>query len=87
MRRLCVLAVATLIVSFAGCQGPRPWDPPGPLNYQHSQAAINDPFPMDDLGPSDATMRPPGFEQPLPQAVRTRIVKDTMATASAATSS
>ena len=78
MRIISNSAALAIIATLVGCQGPRPWDPPGPLNYQHSQAAINDPFPLDDLGPSDGTMRPPGFEQPLPQAVRSRIVKDTM---------
>jgi hypothetical protein len=48
------------------------------MNYQQSRAVINDPFPVDDLGPADGTMRPPGYEQPLPEPVRTRIVRDTM---------
>ena len=78
MRATCIFAFIAVICTLVGCQGPRPWDPPGPLLYQHSQAMINDPFPMDDLGPSDSTMRPPGFEQPLPSAVRSRIVPDTM---------
>ena len=72
------LAVIAIIATLAGCHGRRLCDPPGPLIYQHSQAVINDPFPQDDIGPSDATMRPPGYERPLPQAVRSRIVKDTM---------
>ncbi len=48
------------------------------MNYQQSRAVVNDPFPLDDIGPSDATTRPPGFEQPLPEPVRDRIVKDSM---------
>ena len=57
-----------------GCQLP----PAGPMNYQQSRAVINDPFPLEDIGPTDAAQRPPGFEQPLPQPVRDRIVKDSM---------
>ena len=69
---LAVIGVLSLLGS--GCQLP----PAGPMNYQQSRAVVNDPFPLDDIGPSDATTRPPGFEQPLPGPVRDRIVKDSM---------
>lgn len=72
-RCTAVVAIATLLL--AGCHH---LTPPGPMDFQQSQAVINDPFPLDDLGPSDSTTRPPGFEQPLPQPVRDRIVRDSM---------
>ena len=68
----------TISALFLLCSGCQCLQPPGPMNYQQSQAVVNDPFPLDDIGPSDATTRPPGFEQPLPQPVRDRIVKDSM---------
>ena len=71
--------IATLFLGCcalsAGCQH---LAPPGPMNYQQSRAVVNDPFPLEDVGPSDSTIRPPGFEQPLPAPVRDRIVKDSM---------
>ena len=76
MSKRCLLTAVSAVALMTGCRGLCP--PPGPMNYQQSRAVINDPFPIEDLGPSDPTMRPPGFEQPLPEAVRTRIVKDTM---------
>lgn len=77
MKKHCALAIAIGLTSLlaVGCQH---LAPPGPMDYQQSRAVVNDPFPLDDIGPSDATTRPPGFEQPLPQPVRDRIVKDSM---------
>ncbi len=68
-----VFLVIVSVLSF-GCHCP----PAGPMNYQQSRAVVNDPFPLEDIGPSDSTVRPPGFEQPLPEPVRDRIVKDSM---------
>ncbi len=40
------------------------------MNYQQSRAVINDPFPIEDHRAYRPDERPPGFEQPLPEAVR-----------------
>ena len=76
-RRASAIVIGILALAASGCHG-RCLTPPGPMDFQQSRAVVNDPFPLDDIGPSDATTRPPGFEQPLPQPVRDRIVKDSM---------
>jgi len=72
------IAVILTVASFAGCQKCGWNGPAGSMNQQQAVAAIHDPFPFDDVGPSDGTQRPPGFEQPLPEAVRDRIGPDSM---------
>jgi hypothetical protein len=72
-----MLGLAITSVSFfSGCrQGG--WLPaPGPMLQQQSQAIINDPFPQNDIGPYEAASRPPGYQRPLPEAVRNRIHRD-----------
>ena len=78
MRCLAAFSIASaMLMSLVGCQG-QFLQPPGPMNYQQSTAVIHDPFPLDDLGPSDLAARPPGYQQPLPSPVRNRIAKDAM---------
>jgi len=73
-----ILGVALLASSF-GCRGGNPFfPPPGPLNNQQASAVIHDPYPDRDIAPYDAGSRPPGYENPLPEPVRNRIVKDSM---------
>jgi hypothetical protein len=77
------LAAATLglalLASSTGCRGGNPFfPPPGPLNNQQASAVIHDPYPDRDIAPYDAGSRPPGYENPLPEPVRNRIVKDSM---------
>ncbi|QDT12985.1 membrane or secreted protein [Stieleria marina] len=71
------LIATTLLAPLVGCQG-RLLQPPGPMSYQQSTATIHDPFPQDDLGPSDLASRPPSYQQPVPQPVRNRFGRDTM---------
>ena len=52
--------------------------PAGPLNQQQANAVVHDPFPQNDIGPYDAASRPPSYQQPLPEAVRNRLVPDQM---------
>ena len=66
-----------MLLCTIGCQS-QFLQPPGPMRYQQSTAVINDPFPLDDIGPSDLASRPPGFQRSLPEPVRNRIAKDTM---------
>lgn len=71
---VCALAVA----SFSGCRN-RGWlSAPGPMNQQQANAIVHDPFPESDIGPSDHSARPLGYQQPLPEPVRNRIVPDAM---------
>ncbi|MEM8666560.1 MAG: membrane or secreted protein [Planctomycetota bacterium] len=51
--------------------------PKGPMNQQQATAVVHDPFPQLDIGPHDPTARPPGYEKPLPEAERNRIIADT----------
>ena len=50
--------------------------PKGPMNVQQSRAVVHDPFPQLDIGPDDAASRPPGYEHPLPEAERNRLIAD-----------
>ena len=78
MRNLFILIVAVMIVtSSVGCQTGL-IQPPGPIDYQQATAVIHDPFPIEDIGPTDLGSRPPGYQQPLPSPVRHQIAKDTM---------
>ena len=66
------------IVCIAGCRGYGLWAPAGPMNQQQANAVVHDPFPQSDIGPSDNSARPLGYQQPLPQPVRNRLVPDAM---------
>lgn len=72
------IAIAATAVVFTGCQNCGWGGPAGPMGQQQAAAAVHDPFPLNDIGPSDGAMRPPGFEQPLPEAVRDQIGPDSM---------
>ena len=48
------------------------------MNQQQAVAAVHDPFPISDIGPTDNAMRPPGYEQPMPEPVRDRLGPDSM---------
>jgi len=52
--------------------------PPGPLNYQQANAVVHDPFPQEDIGPSDHAARPPSYQNPLPLPQRNRLVHDVL---------
>ncbi len=72
---VCVLCVMLLPLTI-GCGLHRCCTPKGPMNQQQAQAIVHDPFPQMDIGPFDAATRPPGYEQPLPEAERNRFVAD-----------
>jgi len=61
-----------------GCQHTNWHGPAGPMNQQQAVAAVHDPFPVNDIGPTDNAMRPPGYQQPLPEPVRDRLGPDSM---------
>lgn len=72
------LLVVVALASLAGCRGRGLLPPAGTMNEQQSRAVIHDPYPQGDVGPSDLGARPPGYEQPLPQPVRNRLIPDAM---------
>ena len=75
---LMSVALVFSIIGIAGCRGRGLWAPAGPMNEQQANAVIHDPFPEDDIGPSDHSARPPSYQRPLPEPVRNRLVPDAM---------
>lgn len=78
---LCHVAIASgyfVLAISSGCRGHSLFPAPGPMNQQQASAVIHDPYPARDIAPYDAASRPPGYEQPLPEPVRNRIVRDSM---------
>lgn len=73
-----IVTSALFLCINIGCRGSQLLPPAGPLNQQQASAVIHDPFPQNDIGPYDAASRPPSYQQPLPEAVRNRIVPDQM---------
>ncbi|MGB0595539.1 MAG: membrane or secreted protein [Rubripirellula sp.] len=74
---LCTLIMPCLLI-LAGCSSRPLCAPKGTMNQQQASAIVHDPFPQSDIGPSDASARPPSYQQPLPEAERNRIVADAM---------
>jgi len=73
---ICVFIA--FLIGTSGC-GLTNWaGPAGPMNAQQAVAAVHDPFPQHDIGPTDGAVRPPGYQQPLPEPVRNRIGPDSM---------
>jgi len=70
--------VLFITATQVGCRGHRFFPPPGPMNQQQARAVIHDPYPLDDIAPTDQGSRPPSYQQPLPEPVRNRIVPDAM---------
>lgn len=83
MRRLvstCMLAflLAAGFACFAGCRG-QGWMPIGrSLPEQQSNAVVHDPFPLEDVAPTDNGVRPPAYREPLSEPVRNRLFPDAM---------
>lgn len=48
------------------------------MDQQQASAVIHDPYPQNDIAPGDLGGRPPDYQQPLPEAVRNRLVPDAM---------
>lgn len=75
MTRLWILAgICLLLSSASGCGTmSRPnWFHPGSSEAQHARAQQFDPYPEDNIGPSNVSMRPPGFESSYPETQRAR---------------
>lgn len=48
------------------------------MDRQQATAVVHDPYPLDDIAPTDQGARPPSFQRPLPEPVRNRIFPDAM---------
>lgn len=72
-----VSCVAFTLVA-TGCRSGACVPPAGSLNEQKANAIIHDPFPLDDIGPDDNSVRPPDYQRSLPEPVRNRIGADAM---------
>ncbi|MEM6331695.1 MAG: hypothetical protein AAF790_15800 [Planctomycetota bacterium] len=63
---------------FAGC-GPYfrtpNWLHPGPAGPQRSDAILFDPYPLDDVGPDVVGSRPRGYQRPVPEVTRARLLR------------
>ena len=75
---LMSVALTFSIVSLSGCRGHNFLAPAGPMNQQQANAVVHDPFPQADIAPSDPSIRPPSYQQPLAEPVRNRLVPDAM---------
>lgn len=75
MKRMWFAAVALLSAGLlSGCRGlgmPNIFSP-GSEDYQRWRAEKFDPYPDPNLGGSMAGTRPPGFENPKPEILRTQ---------------
>lgn len=81
MLKTSIQALALVSIFTAtqlGCRGHRLFPPPGPMNQQQARAVIHDPYPLDDIAPTDKANRPPGYQKPLPEPVRNRLIPDAM---------
>ena len=47
---------------------------PGPVGPQRTEAIYHDPYPLDDVGPEIVGGRPRGYQRPVPEAVRGRLL-------------
>lgn len=72
-----VVAIS-MVTLAAGCRGRSFFPPAGSLNQQQANAIVHDPFPLDDIAPTDLGARPPSYQQPVPEPVRNRLIPDAM---------
>ncbi len=75
---LSIALLAAILTTAAGCRGRGFLPPPGPLEQQQARAVVHDPFPLDDIAPTDNANRPPNYTNPLPEPVRNRLIPDAM---------
>ena len=68
-----------LLLGTNGCQAfldGLPQGTPGPIYEQQSKAVLHDPYPNTDAAPEIVGGRPRGYQQPLPEAVNSRLWVD-----------
>ncbi|MEM6798609.1 MAG: hypothetical protein AAF589_03765 [Planctomycetota bacterium] len=53
---------------------------PGPAGPQRTDAIYHDPYPLDDVGPEIVGGRPRGYQRPVPETLRGRLLETQPAT-------
>ncbi len=73
MNRLSSAILVALLVVFAGCNGHGSLlGSRGSVQQQQLSATVHDPYADNDAGPEIVGGRPPGFQKPLAEPVRSR---------------
>ncbi len=79
MPRGVALSCCMLFLACAGCANrPRGWGFPwgqGTQEVQASRAAVHDPYPLNDIGPTVLGGRPRGFFDPEAEPVRANVTE------------
>ena len=71
------MVVVQVCLALTGCSLGRPnWGHPGPTAYQQHRATLFDPYADNDAGPEVVGARPPDFQKPLAEPVRSRAMRD-----------
>jgi len=71
--RSSALLLALLLVICGGCQGYGSLlGPRGTVQQQRYSATVHDPYADNDAGPEIVGGRPPGYQKPLAEPVRSR---------------
>ena len=65
---LMSVAIVFSIRLPAGCRGTWLLGPPGPLNEQQANAVVHDPYPENDIAPSDNSAAPTELPAAAPRA-------------------
>jgi hypothetical protein len=75
--RMLLAAVIVAGASLAGCGlAPPRVGAREPVLYQQYRATLHDPYADQDAGPDTVELRPREFQQPLPEPVRSRWLRD-----------
>jgi len=78
IRGVGIAVCLTLTVVATGCRGRSLFPAVGSINQQQANAIVHDPYPLDDIAPTDLGARPPSYQQPVPEPVRNRLIPDAM---------
>ncbi len=71
-----VAAIPLLLVGLSGCRSDRSLlQPPGSMEKQRHDATVFDPYADNEIGPEVVGGRPKDFQQPLPDADRSRLFR------------
>lgn len=75
---VALVVASAMLIPAVGCRSRGLLPPAGPIDRQQATAVVHDPYPLDDIAPTDQGARPPSFQRPLPEPVRNRIFPDAM---------
>lgn len=69
--------LSLLLVVISGCGWMRPYGySPGDIHTQRNNAVLHDPYPDNDAGPEMVGVRPPSFQKPRDETIRSRYMRD-----------